>query len=336
MSLMENLNNRKVKHVNILKYSETSDQVRAIYKQLNAEFQIAPPMTVHAQVPKIFAAVWSACRESLVVGDHRTEKEIIATTISNMNDCPYCVDIHAVMIGADPNEVKHKSELEFWASQTLNPRHEIIQNPPFSKDLIPAYLSTAVMFHYINRVVNIFMREGSPLNLPMPLKMIKPVFQKIASATLGRATIRKKARAGLSLELTKPVDFKTNIAWIDNDPIIGQSLIRFFYSLKEEAKTVLPITSIQCLEEHLSNWKGENPPLGRSWLEVILSECKLEDRAGLKLALLVARSSHQVTDKDIQDFRKSNPNDEDLIKVVSWAASAASFRISHWLQPKGS
>lgn len=335
MSFMEDFNNRRVKHVKILKFDETSDQVRTIYKQLNAEFQIAPPMTVHAQVPEIFAAVWSACRESLVVGDHRTEKEIIATKISNMNNCPYCVDIHAVMIGADSNAVNQKFDLELWASQTLNPQHPVILNPPFSKSYLTAYLGTAIMFHYINRVVNVFMREGSPLNLPTPLKAVKPILQKIASATLGKATLKKKAQAGLSLELTSPIDFKTNIQWIDSDSIIGKSLARFFYTLKVEARTVLHLSSIQTLEEHLKNWNGENAPLGRGWLEEVLLKCKEEDRVALKLALLVARSSHQITDADIHDFRKSHSKETDLIKIVSWAASAASFRISQWLQPKG-
>jgi AhpD family alkylhydroperoxidase len=52
-------------------------------------------------VPSRLTAVWSAFRESMLVGSVPREiKEAIAVSISQINRCPFCVDAHVVMLHA--------------------------------------------------------------------------------------------------------------------------------------------------------------------------------------------------------------------------------------------
>lgn len=76
--------------------------VGQVYAQIKKEFgALAEPFTLHSPSPELLAGAWSACRESLLVGNVRRDvKEAVAATVSRINRCPYCVDAHTIMLNA--------------------------------------------------------------------------------------------------------------------------------------------------------------------------------------------------------------------------------------------
>jgi len=76
--------------------------VARVYVQTKKEFgALVEPFTLHSPFPELLAGAWSACRESLLVGNvSRAVKETVAATVSRINRCPYCVDAHTIMLNA--------------------------------------------------------------------------------------------------------------------------------------------------------------------------------------------------------------------------------------------
>src|SRR5207237_2164674 len=99
-----------------------------------------------------------------------SNKEAIATAISRINDCPFCVGAHAFLANVagskDDGEVlatgaptgiadRYRRDLAQWAAATRRPGDELLQRVPFSEAEAPEVIGTAVGFHYINRVVEV-------------------------------------------------------------------------------------------------------------------------------------------------------------------------------------
>jgi len=150
--------------------------VRKVLEQVSHEFQVAPPLTLHQPAPLLMAGVWGLMRETFVVhSEGRVIREAVAAAVSQLNECPYCVDVHASMhasAGGDDilaNELAtgtSASALAYqWASATLTPDADVIRNPPIPSDDIPQVFGTAICFHFINRMVNIFLDDAP---MPMP------------------------------------------------------------------------------------------------------------------------------------------------------------------------
>ncbi len=149
---------------------------RQVLEQCGDEFQIAPPVTIHSSDPELMAGVWSAARESYVVNYHgRAMREAVAAAVSELNKCPYCVTVHAslfesIIEGAGsldkpshlPDNISTAHE---WANATLSPGSDILANPKIDIADIPQVMGTAVVYHYINRVVSVFLAE-TPVALP--------------------------------------------------------------------------------------------------------------------------------------------------------------------------
>ena len=80
-----------------------------VLKQIRQEFGAeVEPFTLHLPVPELLAGVWMACRETLLAGNGTREaKEVVATAVSALNQCPYCVDAHSMMfLGASGDTFK--------------------------------------------------------------------------------------------------------------------------------------------------------------------------------------------------------------------------------------
>ena len=72
------------------------------YHQIKRDFgALVEPFTLHAPAPRLLAGIWMATRETELVGIVRREiKEAVAATVSRLNQCPYCVDAHTMMLHA--------------------------------------------------------------------------------------------------------------------------------------------------------------------------------------------------------------------------------------------
>lgn len=76
--------------------------VADVYRQVRRDFgTLAAAMTLHSPVPEVLAGAWCCLREILIVGElPRVAKEVVAAAVSRANACPYCVEAHALMVGA--------------------------------------------------------------------------------------------------------------------------------------------------------------------------------------------------------------------------------------------
>src|SRR5262245_47857316 len=93
---------RRIKHVTAVPPEQAQGLVTAVYAQLRADFgRVAEPLAVHSPSPTLLAGVWSALRQHMVVGEvPRGVKESVASTVSAINRCPYCVDVHTMLARA--------------------------------------------------------------------------------------------------------------------------------------------------------------------------------------------------------------------------------------------
>src|SRR5262245_44781864 len=156
--------------------------VAAAYAQIKREFLLAPPLMLHSPTPEILAGFWSAFRESLIAGPaNRTHREAIAQGVAQINRCPYCADVHSMMRdgatmlhgmgGAESDDGRagaahHDTQAMLeWGLATRTPGTEILLQPPFPCRDAPQMIGTALAFHYLNRMVNVFLGE-SPLPAP--------------------------------------------------------------------------------------------------------------------------------------------------------------------------
>jgi hypothetical protein len=86
--------------------------------------------------------------------------------------------------------------LATWAAATRTPGDELVRNPPFSEREAPEIIGTAVGFHYINRVVEVF-QGHAPMNLgPAPLRGVaRSLVRGIGSRNAPAPPTRRRSRA---------------------------------------------------------------------------------------------------------------------------------------------
>ncbi|EAT58041.1 putative DNA-binding protein, partial [Chlorobium ferrooxidans DSM 13031] len=145
-----------------------------IKREFGAEVE---PFTLHLPVPELLAGVWIAVRETLLAGSGRRDaKEVVAAAVSSLNRCPYCLDAHSIMVlessGHDyskaladgaPEQIEDAflREVAEWARATRTPGSPLLATTPFSTKEAPAFIGTAVVFHYINRMVTILLGSST-------------------------------------------------------------------------------------------------------------------------------------------------------------------------------
>ena len=215
-----------IKYVSAVKPSSARGLVAGIYAQVDRDFgRVVEPFQLHSPLPELLAGVWMACRETELVGVvPRTLKEVVAASVSQLNQCSYCVDAHTIMLSASGEgkianaiskarykEIKDEKTFSIiqWALATASPRSELLRWPPFSKQEAPEFIGTAVFYHYINRMANALLGE-SPL--PLSQGWLKSPMKSIASQTFSNAINRPKT-LGDSLEFLPKTDLPNDLQW---------------------------------------------------------------------------------------------------------------------------
>jgi len=295
----------------------------------------------------VHAVRWAIAREAFVVETNvkRVTKEIVAAAIAQINKCPYCEEVHGTSISSsgDDNtakaiatgtwqllkDEKTKAIIE-WSLNTRNPEAHIVRNPPFSIHEAPEIIGTALVFHSTNRLVSIFL-EDSPLPGILGNSLTKKSALFIASKTLFKSMVTKKAGAGDALKFIENYPASKNLSWAQPIPAYVQALAANEILLNKIEAEVIPGRTARLFKEYISNWQGEEMPLGRAWLSEILSGLDEIEKPAAKLIFLAALAPYTVTENDINNFRKINPGDKALIEVCFWAIETATKRISEWL-----
>ncbi|MFH9862966.1 carboxymuconolactone decarboxylase family protein [Streptomyces sp. NPDC017202] len=316
--------------------------VAAVYEEVERDFgMLAPPVALHAPAPPLLAAAWTMLRETLVATGEleRARKEAVATAVSRANSCPYCVHVHATTLSTlVPGTPAHGPAAGLDAAPARSGGPTVSQDglrglalwaegagagrPPGPREL-PEALGVAVTFHYLNRMVNVFLGPQ-----PLPARLPSPA-RRTASRLLARA-LGESARAyrepGRSLDLLPAAPLPAGLEWARDTPTVAGAFARAAAAVSAAAEGVVPACVRSLLDAELADWDGGHKGLGLGWLDTALTALPPGDRAVGRLALLTACASYRVDDSVVTPVRRSGADDGDLVALVAWSAFTAALR----------
>ena len=323
-----------------------SELVREIYRQIRREFGVlGEPLTLHAPSPHLLAGVWSSFRESILAGAApRAWKEVVAVGVSKLNQCPYCVDSHTVMLRAAASHeaasaIQYGTEqtirdpqiraLADWAKATRAPGSGILANPPFPRELAPELIGTAVWIHYINRMVQIFL--GRNLLFFSSNRLGLRSFSERLGGLFFSRRVARRLKAGASLKFLPEEILPPDLAWAAPSATVSYAFAGFAAAAEACGEASLPRQVREWLLEILAVWDGTEPELGSGWPGPALEQLSPENRPAGRLTLLSAIAPERITPGAIAEFRKRRGDEGTLLGGTAWSSFAAARRIGTWL-----
>jgi len=324
-------------------------RVALIYGQIRHDFALLrdpygnSPFLAHSPHPELLAGFWSLIYETLLVDGavRRADKEAIAASVSRVNDCPFCTEAHALLSGVAGTRGdrlalsdgaveligdKRTRELVAWAAATRQPGSELLRHPPFGPEEAPEVLGTALAFHYVNRIVEVFQGHG-PMNAgPAPVR-------GLAVALIGRVAgraLRRRREPGRTLVLLPEAPLPDDLSWADPAPALASAIARFAAAVQRAGAEALSEQARGRVSSLLAAWEGADPPLYGSWLEDALQELEPAPLAETRLAVLAALAPHRIDEAVVESFRRVRPSDGDLVAAVAGSALRAARGVGQW------
>jgi AhpD family alkylhydroperoxidase len=318
----------------------------AVYAQMRREFGlVSEPFRLQAPSPPILAAAWGSLREAVLGGQvPREVKETVAVAISQQNRCPYCVDAHTSLLHAAGGRkaawaLRRKGQEAIadpalraaagWAAATRNPGHALLASPPFGPAEAPEMIATAACFHYINRLATIFLGDTP---FPTRARLLQSPFVLITSRFFA-PRMRQRPAPGESLAGLTPAELPADLAWARPRPEIAAPFASLAAAVEVEARDMLGGGTADAVRRRIAAWSGEDPPLGNSWIDEVVTAVSEQHRPAARLALLTALAPYRVTPVEVAAFRAAWPGDRALVAVTAWASFTAARRMTSWLDP---
>lgn len=322
--------------------------VARVYRQMEADFgMVAPPIALHAPAPAALAASWLMLRESLLSGGRvsRPEKEAVAAAVSLANQCPYCAEVHGSALqglsgGPDTTAVAAGRFDEVanpqlralarwaWASGTLGTAPA---PAPFPARLAPEIVGVAVTFHYLNRMVSVFLTD-SPLP-PLPAPAL-PALRRAARLVMG-ALARRRPAAGGALSLLPEHPLPAELSWAAGQPAVAAAFARAHATFEAGGQRAVPAEVRRLVLATLAERTAVEPGLGMpAWVDEAVAGRPGPDQPAARLALLTAFAPFRVTERQIDQARASL-DDEGLVQLTSWASFAAARAVGARLAGPG-
>lgn len=308
----------QVRHVTPVHPRGADGLTADVYRQIERDFgMLAPPMSLHSPAPANLAAAWAMLRESLVVttSASRSVKEAVAAAVSAENTCPYCVEVHGATLDALDPDPATRAVAE-WVTGGGTPSSSL----PFPAAHLPQLVGVAVTFHYLNRVVNVFLGD-SPLPPGVPAGG-----RRHAGKVLGRfmrGPAMRGAHPGDAVGLLAPAPPAPDLAWAEGEPRVREAFDRAAATVDAAAASSVPAAVRELIVAELATWDGSPPGLSRSWVDGPVGRLSTSDQPAARLALFVAKAAYQVDDDVVGAYREGQPADTALIELVSWAALSA-------------
>lgn len=314
--------------------------VSRVYAQVERDFGIlAPPISLHAPAPEVLAGAWMMLRESLLCGaGDRAAKEAVAAGVSLGNTCPFCVQVHSTFLhglvrGRDaaaiaagrPESVADADMRRFalWARDSGRPSAG--RRAPFPDAVAAEFRGVAVVFQYLNRMVNVFI--GDP-PIPDGLRVREPLMRVIGGVL--RLATRPRVDAGAGLDLLPAAPPGEDLGWAGGT--VAEAFARAGAAIEAAGRRSVPEPVRDLVTARLAGWDGSPPGLRRSWAEEAVAGLAARDRPAGRLALLTAMASYQVGPAEVEEFRRERPGDRPLVELTSWASLRAARHVSGWLR----
>jgi hypothetical protein len=307
-NVLGRLGQTQIRHVSAVPPRRAAPVVARIYREVAREFGLlAPPVALHAAAPGPLAACWLMLRETMLVTGQvrRADKEAVAAAVSRANACPFCTTIHTVTLDVLVRR-DHPAE---------NPDGLLV--PPFPAGQAPELIGTAVLLHYLNRMVNVFLGD-LPLPPGAPASALGPVL-RVLHHLIERAS-RVELVPGRSLDLLPPAPLPRQLRWAAGNAPIAGAFARAAAAFEVAGTRAAPPRVRRFLAAELRTWHGQPRGPSRAWVEDAVANLPLGERPVGRLALLTAFAAHQVDRKVIEECRL---DDRTLIELTSWASMAA-------------
>ncbi|MEV0401521.1 carboxymuconolactone decarboxylase family protein [Actinoallomurus sp. NPDC050550] len=321
----------RVAYVEPVRPDAAQGLVARVYAQVEHDFgMLAPPVALHSPAPEVLAASWLMLRETLVAGpaSGRPDAETVAASVSRANACPYCVAVHdATLHGLVPARAAGEDDrgtLAAWAAGTGRCGPGEPAAAPFDATRAPRLVGVAVTFHYLNRMVNVFL-DDSPVPPRVPAQVRAPMLRVLGR--LLRSAARRGAEPGAALGLLSEASPPGDLAWAAADPVIEDAFARAVEAIERAGRRALPAPVRALVLERLADRDGTHPAAGRGWLDEAVAALPDAERPAARLALLTALASHRVGPADVAAFRHADPDDAALLGLTAWASLAAARRI---------
>jgi AhpD family alkylhydroperoxidase len=320
--------------------------VATVYQQAERDFgMLAPPVALHSPAPGSLAACWLMLRETLIVPGlaDRAAKEAVAAAVSLGNSCPYCVAVHVAAVRTMAGERASEQiaadriaaipdprlrGIAAWARLSGLRDHALARSAPFPAEQAPELAGVAVTFHYLNRMVSVFLGD-SPLPSAVPTAVRRPLLNM-----LGRI-MASAGPAGAAADLLPVAEPPGDLSGTDRSPRITSVFAKASAAMDRVGGDTVPPQVRELVLSELAGWDGHPRGPSRSWALTAASRLAEADRPAGRLALLTAFSAYQVTASDVEDFRSGQPADEALVGLTAWASFAAARHLGTWLRLRG-
>jgi len=332
---------KQIRHVRPVARSAADPASQRVIDQIARDFgAFVPPFALHAPAPALLAASWTMLREALVpLHVDRIRKEAVASAVSRANACTYCVDAHTVALhalgdsatadaltGAGAPDAK-LAPLLAWAAATRTADDPLLRTPPFTAQERPEIVGIVLGFHYINRLVTIFL-TASPMPFASP--RLKSWTRRMLGPIVG-PQLQRPLAPGESLAFLPNATLPPDLAWSANHATLASALARAAAAFDAAGAAALPAAVRALVHTRLTAWRGETPPLDRRWLDDAMTTLDSAERPAARLALLTAFAPERVDDGVIADFRAEHADDATLVGATAWASFTTARTIAAWL-----
>jgi len=341
------MTNKQIRYLNPVRANKSTGRVSQLYAQIRRDFQLVPPLTLFSPVPRLLAGVWSIWRESQFAEGviPRATLESISAAVSHTNECPYCVDAHTGMLHASSKhdvvnaifeqntafiQDKKTRKIVEWAIASKTSGAKILSTPPFNIEEAPAIIGTTIVYHFVNRMVNIFL-ESSPLPISAGSKKTRRVAIQLFGLTLAKSIINRKVVPGDSIKFISQADLPADMHWAKSNNYISSAYASFCHLINSTGKQYLSPNALQIVEKAIASWHGEDMGLSQKWADNLITKLDRPSQSVARLALLSALAPYQVDARVIRQFRENHADDEALLSITAWASFTAARRIGSWL-----
>jgi AhpD family alkylhydroperoxidase len=329
----------QIQYVRAVRPRQASGLVARVYHQVERDFgMLAPPIALHSPAAGPLAASWVVLRESLLARGmvDRTTKEAVAAAVSLGNSCPYCAEVHGATLhgllrGPDTQAIAEDKiecvadpglrDLAVWA-RASGTRTISGHAAPFPTEQTPELVGVAVTFHYLNRMVNVFLGD-SPLPPTLPraarnraLHMLGRFMRPLAGGS---------HQPGTSLEMLAAAS-ADGPAWATTSPTIADAFARAAAAIEVAGRRSVPAAVRELVAAELDAWDGRPTGPSRAWVYDKTAGLHAYERPAGRLALLTAMASYQVDQSVIDEFRRTQLGDATLVELTSWASMTAALR----------
>jgi hypothetical protein len=248
--------------------------------------------------------------------------------VSQRNRCRYCIDAHTIMLHAVQQhdlvnlilsertaEIKdtHLREVVEWGLTGF--RQGAADNPYFSRDHLPELMATLLGFHYINRMVHIFLPET-----PLLLNQGQMVQRRMVGWLLGRK-LPKTMIPGASLPFLPPADSGPGLATVPGaEGTLAEAFARWAAVIAGAGRAALADGTRDFVRGYLREWDGEAPPLGEGWLAAAVQGLPAHEAIEARLVLKAALTPHQMDATTVTAYQTLHEGDALLLGATAWGA----------------